>query len=858
MKFFATFFLFSLQILLLITPIQSQDNNSSNATVQFNFLYLLGGIFEQLEPECFPELNETLGRERAKFEKDKKYPWLLDAIGKGINDIGDETECLYSIKENTSFIMTYFHDLDLGAFLGTDQNIKNFLGIRNFTYGICIMYSCRYAYRKYMKILAKFINYVNNNITSNDSLVNFIESNRKEDDKDNIFFEQLETTNFKIFFVAVLIFLIAIKIIGALIRIVMIPKGYNKYVAEKIIKLKKLDKGEDSQQENNEEKINLSTKNKFNELLNEDTSIIEYNPLFDFSEKLPKFARILRVFDIINDYKYLTYKRNRYFNDSNLEILTFNRAFVIFSLIFSNTFTTLISLPSEEIFNSSFFSSWMNIFYRLTNNALTCWIFLEGAYTTYKLLSFISTEMFIYLKKEDKENINFKIKLLIIYGKFAVLLIPKFIEFILIYFIIYYRVGDYRFTSSAPATFTYIIENILNEKISCHGIFSMFDSWFSNDIKDYDACYEFTYFYINMILSIFIFMIISYLFFIIQNKIFEFVIIGINLILFLFSILLIKDEKTTLNNDNKENIFLEYHIIGQTYTSKYFLSFISFFHLGFIFGFLIFNCDNLKHKIHRLIYEYNKGLNLSKTNSKINLDRNNTKLSEVSISLEENLTNLDADDTSFGSRNNTLNNQEFSYNEDSSDYYKNFTLPYYPLRYIKQILIYINKLTFTKKILIILGGLVLLIIIDLLLLTPIYSETKFDIKLDGPKIFMFKYEKHFFIIIYFLMNAVLLTIPKKSSIRNFMSARIFIATSRIGFLITCVIQALTYISFLIFVLKVKLYVPTFALISIGNFLVFFIVCSIFTIILELPLRIVIKKLLRIERNKERTKENITI
>ena len=109
----------------------------------------------------------------------------------------------------------------------------------------------------------------------------------------------------------------------------------------------------------------------------------------------------------------------------------------------------------------------MNIFYRLSTNALTCWIFLEGAYTTYKLLSFISTEMFLYLKKEDRRNLNWNLKLLIIYGKFLILLLPKFLLFIFVYFVIYYKIEDYRFATNKPATFQHTIVNIFKENITC-------------------------------------------------------------------------------------------------------------------------------------------------------------------------------------------------------------------------------------------------------------------------------------------------------------------------------------------------------------------------------------------------------
>ena len=91
-----------------------------------------------------------------------------------------------------------------------------------------------------------------------------------------------------------------------------------------------------------------------------------------------------------------------------------------------------------------------------------------------------------------------------------------------------------------------------------------------------------------------------------------------------------------------------------------------------------------------------------------------------------------------------------------------------------------------------------------------------------------------------------------------MGSRIFVSISRLGFLITLVSHAFTYFSYLIFSIKAKLYVPTFVVISFGNFLIFFVVCAFIIFIVEFPLRILVKKILRIKREKERNKENIIL
>jgi hypothetical protein len=176
-------------------------------------------------------------------------------------------------------------------------------------------------------------------------------------------------------------------------------------------------------------------------------------------------------------------------------------------------------------------------------------------------------------------------------------------------------------------------------------------------------------------------------------------------------------------------------------------------------------------------------------------------------------------------------------------------LPYYPLRYFNKILSKIYKFKLLVKFAIIGACSILIILIDFILWIYLSKAGDFKVKLDPFNRFIFRYEKHFFVFLYFIAVVIPLTLPKKFGLRNFMGSRIFVATSRVGFLISCIIHAFTYFSFLIFSIKVKLYVPSFILISFGNYLAILIICMLMTSVTELPLRIGIKKLLRINRNK---------
>ena len=845
--------IFLILILFIQTGGQEQD--------RLDFGELLLRIFEKLERECFNDFQSILnGEERKKQEKDKNYSWIFDYMGKGFNDIGDESECRNSMKANTTFLLLYSHELNLTGLLEADKALIYFLDIKNYTYGLCIMTSCAPIVVKYLRILLEFVNYINTNDATKDDIVSFIISNNPNLTESivNSSIVNVDTMahngtySLKSAILWTLVALGVIKLFGGFIRIFTIPKGYDKYIAEKLNK-----EGDDKDDKfDSEEKSNFLSKSKFNEPIDSESMTKDYNPLFDLSEKMPKKIRLLRLFDLINDFNYLTSKRNRYYNDSGLEILIFNRALMVFCLIFSHTFTSLITLPSEEIINSSFFKSWMNIFFRFSNNALTCWIFLEAAYTTYKLLCFITSEMFLHFCKPESQRMNYELKLLITFLKFIVLLLPKAIFFTFIYTFIYYRIEDYESTSNSPATFRYIFMNLFKEKIKCDGIESTADKLFSNNIADYDECYEFTYFYINMIICILIFMAVTYLLLVIKNKIVEFVLMASCILLFIIPNAFITDDKTDLSKiDNKTNYddknitkpLLHYHIIGQTYSTKIFSSFIGFYAIGFIFGFILFNFDHLKKKIHRLLYEYN-AIHLSQP--KMNNNKNKSNPNSDRPSFNENTNDISVDmESNYSERQSLDSSASNQADESSPDYYKKFILPYYPLRYLNKILSKIYKWKLLTKSLIITICTILFLFIDLILLIPLWLKDSFEIQLNLLSIFFFKYEKHFFILFFFFINIVVLTFPKNSGLKSFMGSKIFVATSRMGFLISCTIHAFTYFSFLIFSIKVKLYVPSFALISFGNYLAIFIVCALMTSVTELPVRIAIKKLMRLNRNK---------
>ena len=166
-------FLFIIHISFL-SLISSQDTNKT-----INFIPILLKIFESLEYKCYPDLVKLLVDERNMTESERAYPWLGDALSKGLNDIGDESECVKTLQ-NTSFIMVFFKDLNLQNIVQQiDKELYKFLGLKGYVMGICVMNSCKDTVYRYAKLLNKFLIYLaTQKVPKNEDIVSFVENDK--------------------------------------------------------------------------------------------------------------------------------------------------------------------------------------------------------------------------------------------------------------------------------------------------------------------------------------------------------------------------------------------------------------------------------------------------------------------------------------------------------------------------------------------------------------------------------------------------------------------------------------------------------------------------------------------------------
>ena len=139
----------------------------------------------------------------------------------------------------------------------------------------------------------------------------------------------------------------------------------------------------------------------------------------------------------------------------------------------------------------------------------------------------------------------------------------------------------------------------------------------------------------------------------------------------------------------------------------------------------------------------NMAVEMKKGNKIISEDLDNSiPLNEP---LSENLENDASLDSSRISEDSAKieNNEKHLIGENSPDNYKNYVLPYYPLKFLNQIMRSIdNKLSFALKIILIIVGLILLIILNGFLVFYIRDQTTFQIELTTHLKNLFRFEKH--------------------------------------------------------------------------------------------------------------------
>ena len=795
-------------------------------------------------------------------EKKNDFYVYLENTGKSMNDFGNEHFCTLN-GMNKYYLLRAFLENATRMTNYEDVTLVKFFDQRCFYLGICLPQNCsiisnRIANNPQFKEFLYTTLYLNNL-----TLIDIKErKNKYFDEKYGPIGDALKYLIYATF---------AFKFIFSIIRGVCMDKGYERYFLNKNEEIKeKIQENiiQEEEKEENENKVKESFPHKLQlPNIERDSEIREayfdyiygisskeesnlYNPFHDKQDNFPLVIKIMKALDIIDNIKLLFSVSNKYYNSCGIKRIYILKIFTISMAISLKLMISQLELPSKSFLVYDFYKNPLFSLTKVCVFSSVFWIVLDAMTAGYKLMSFLKKK-----KATSKDN---KLSFLS-FAQFFLLLIPKIILFILVYiilhlfskpliysfadkkhkgpFILYdsvisqteysFRHNDTFIKNIAPIWINYIdyfikddpnenkkeIKIITNKTIDKKN----YTTFYKYDLSRYKVPSPFltnTDLFINVYLNefvILIFMIfIAYFSFKIKNVIFDWIIFIINIGLYILPAFNLTKYNIDDNSDEKYTLF---HVLGQNFSEKYTHYFINFYYFGFMLGVMLFyQNENNYHKL-------------------------NIKYEDISAI-------------------NSMSNDSISSNSENSYIY------YMPFPFCKDIILALNNLRFCLKItfLLLSIGFILLISSTFTFIQGFHGDTDYDndfskyhkdylnpdYKISIPIMnesfirFIFLYEKNLCCIFFFIFLMMVIVFPPDNSFIKFCNYNYLNIFDRISFSMFCTYNFLIHASLCFFYLDFKIMMTNFFLNSIGIFILLLILNTLFVVTFELPLRIIIK------------------
>ena len=797
-----------------------------NAFIYLDDKYEIFGNDE--DEDCFEDIYYFIN----DFQKFiNKYPKLIISNGKGVDDIGNEIECTET-NLFAEYLLVYIETED--NIIKTDKGLSNYLD-RNFLYlGFCLPKNCLNLTKRIFDNMNKTSISIFNKYKIKDIK---IFSNKDIEKK-------VTSTIIFYFFIICL----GIKLLAGILIKFFFPKGYEYYGIFLYNRKRQLES------KINEDEIDEDLlKNKVNE--ENDNKKLEYinirgryNPEFDYEDLYPMYFRFIKFLDLFNNIKIYMLKRNRYFNDNDIDILCSLKAIILGYHILTTTIQVLIRLPNTNVFNTGYYNHLGLFIYKRSINSFTFWIILESATFSFKLMKFIQKK----INKIGEGNINKRKHFNIVVSqtfKFFCFYIPKIIAYIFVFIFFYYLFDHYTYDFEAKMTHHYISKEIVNKKLcntkeNLWHIFIPFLNYkinlayeknntlnisssipLNNENANYSStngnmkriisvCFPFVYIYSNMFFSSLVFIIILFILFYFQKKGIDITISLLNFVGAIISyIYYYSNNPFYINKDGKYQ-YKFFHFSGEYYCIFYPHVFFGYYYLGCILGFCL--------------YHYNEQKSINKENQNIKKKKSFQKLKNISKSADK--------------------------KEDNNNVIK----LYKPMEFCSSFIIYLKNTKNYIKILFLFIYFILIIFLSFIffIFLNIYNKSEYSIYIENHHIlkFLFFFEKIINSYLFFFFICILIVLPRDSTLIKIMTSSFFIPISRAGFFVTCTYESLIYILYSLFQLKVKLGFLVICYIMLGFYTIIAIFCIYASILIEFPFRVIIKNLLKDESaNKQNLK-----
>ena len=507
----------------------------------------------------------------------KNYLNFLAFSGKGISDLGLEEECIkngfiyylltYEYKNGRDVTFTDQHD----TFLFFQQNI--------FYTGICLIEKCNITLNLLFNetLDPKFYTYLKDELKiENAKIYDVAKLNETKDpiptyDNDGKY-NATKTKNeqFKYDLYYILRLIVYIILFIQFFASIIIHLFYKPYIRSKEIKNELIERNNsvETEEENNENDnifgVTNEKKEKEENCCKKGIGEFLYNYL-----------------SLFNNIKILLKKKNHYYNNSNLEIITFLRIFCMILITFINNFEVLIKIPSKDFFYESFYCRYSFFILKFTSFGVDMWICLDGFETMYKLISYYKKYVFLKNKSIMTFGEIFKFYLYSFY---------KLISFFIFFFLVNYFNKYFIFYHSNRALFEYYSNHIYNDKLENKKLFLFlipgYSFYYIYNLKatifEDNIISKFSLLFINEFYAFTIFLIIFYISNLLKSKIFDYIVFSVNIFLYLLNYWICQFQKN-------DRIYYSYKLVLDNFlTIRYPHIIFNYFFLGAMAGLTCF------------------------------------------------------------------------------------------------------------------------------------------------------------------------------------------------------------------------------------------------------------------------------
>ena len=488
--------------------------------------------------------------------------------GKGISELGLETECYLSKKEELSYyLFTYKYNENSFKSFEDDHDVYQLINQTTFYTGICLFKNCT-------SFINKMFNKEENKrffefLLANESIVNLTVLMGKNECAS---YEQEVKYGNKLEFIMFLSFLLLIsviftlQIIIALFKVCCHNKDYSHNSSLQIANQQLL-LGDDFDDDEDEEESDIIFANNFGGMSGRPSNNvfgshpIENAETTNNKEKSCSFSTVINFFNFVSNMTILSTKKNKYYNDKEFEVISFLKMIVLIFMTFYQNFDTLIKIPARDFVNGEFYKNFAFMFIKLSSFAIDSWMSLEGFTMIYKFM--------YYLKKNVYEKNDNSISLFVLF-RFYSRVIVKIIFYIVLYGLMGIGAKYTLWFFSHDSLYKYTITEVYN-KDNVEFLKKILIPGFSF-ILGYDSSIPNELFANNRLLVLFInefyvftfMMIVLYIGFKIRSSLYDIIILAVFILNFIGTYFTCVSEKFT-DNEN----YIMSRIIGSVITIRY-------------------------------------------------------------------------------------------------------------------------------------------------------------------------------------------------------------------------------------------------------------------------------------------------